>query len=183
MLELKTFLAGMITLQKVYVDWKFDVKDETQVKIWYAAFRNLTDDQFKWLVKEYYTNNDQPPKCIKNLTDILVNRTISCAKIKPEKALDFTREVISSHGGWEYEGRAEIYAELKKYPPLYQTVKEFESSIRNMSANDTYTADRFRRAYEENLRKYATEYTNNKLGLALPENKTKSLPNSLPYEE
>ena len=182
MLELKTFVAGMVTLQKVFVDWKFDVKDETQVKIWYSSFRNLTDEQFKWLIKEYYSNNDQPPKCIKNLTDILVNRNIANAKIKPEKALETVREIISVHGGWEYEGRAEIYADLKKYPPLYQTVKDFEDTIRNMSANDTYTADRFRRAYEENLRTYATDYTNKQLGLALPEGNKPQLANALPYE-
>lgn len=182
MLELKTFIAGIVHLQKFYIGWQFDVKDEMQVKVWYAPFKNLTNEQYMWLIKEYKSHNDQPPKSVKNLTDILVNVYYNRAKIKPENALEFARNVISDKGGWEYGGKAEIYKELEKYPPLYKTVKEFEDTIKNMSANDTYAADRFRRAYESNLRDYASSYANDKLGLALPEPKNKPGSNFLPYE-
>lgn len=183
MLELKTFVAGLITLQKAYIGWQFDVKDEMQVRIWYTPFRNLTEEQYRWLIKEYRAHNEQPPKCVKNLTDILVNVYYNRAKIKPERALEFVRDVISVKGGWDYGGKTEIYKALAKYPPLEKTVREFEDTIKNMSANDTYAADRFRRAYEENLKEYATAYTNEKLGLALPPGDKQALGSgTLPYE-
>ena len=149
MLDLKTFVAGLVTLQKAYIGWEFDIKDEMQVKIWYVPLQNLTEDQYKWLIK----------------------------------ALPFVREVISEKGGCDYGVKAEIYKALEKYPPLHKTVKEFEDTIKNMSANDTYAADRFRRAYESNLREFATAYTMKKLGLALPSGDKQALGSgTLPYE-
>lgn len=182
MLELKTFVAGIVHLQKFYLDWKFDVKDEMQIKVWYTPFKNLTSDQYAWLIKEYKNHNDQPPKSVKQLTDILVNVYYNRAKIKPENALDFVRGVISEKGGWEYGGKTEIYKTLEKYPPLHKTVKEFEDTIKSMSANDSYAADRFRRAYENNLREYASSYTFERLGIALPEPKNTLGSAALPYE-
>lgn len=183
MLDLKTFVAGLVTLQKAYIGWEFDIKDEMQVKIWYVPLQNLTEDQYKWLIKEYRNKNRYPPKCVKDLTDILVEVYYNRAKIKPEGALEFVRNVISEKGGWDYGGKAEIYQVLAKYPPLHKTVKEFEDTIKNMSANDTYAADRFRRAYEDNLKDYATEYMNKKLGLALPSGDKQALGSgTLPYE-
>ena len=184
MLELKTFVAGIVTLQKAYIGWEFNIKDEMQVKVWYMPFKNLTEDQYKWLIKEYRKRNEYPPKSTKNLTDILVDVYYNRAKIKPENALDTVRGIISKCGGWEYGGKKQIYEELNKYPPLLKTVKEFEDTIKNMSANDTYAADRFRRAYETNLREYATDYTTKELGLALPSGEKKVLGSgTLPYEE
>lgn len=182
MLEVKTFVAGLVALQKAYIGWQFDVKDEMQVKIWYSPFKNLTEEQYRWLIKEYRNRNEYPPKSPKSLVDILVEVYYNRAKIKPEKALEFTRNLISEKGGWEYGGKAEIYKVLSKYPPLYKTVKEFEDTIKNMSENDTYAADRFRRAYEDNLREYASSYATEKLGLALPEPKNTLGTSALPYE-
>ena len=184
MLELKTFVAGLITLQKAYIGWQFDVKDEMQVRIWYTPFRNLTEEQYRWLIKEYRAHNDQPPKCSKNLTDILVNVYYNRAKVKPEIALNVVRSIISEKGGWEYGGKTEIYKELSKYPALHDTVKEFEDTIKNMAANDTYAADRFRRAYEDNLRASASKKVEKVLGLALPPGDKQALGSgTLPYEE
>lgn len=182
MLDLKTFVAGLVTLQKAYIGWEFDIKDEMQVKIWYMPLQNLTEEQYKWLIKEYRNKNHYPPKCVKDLTDILVNVYYNRAKIKPERALEFVRDVISEKGGWEYGGKTEIYKELSKYPALLETVKEFEDTIKNMSANDTYAADRFRRAYEERLRASATREVDKRLGIALPEPKNTLGTSALPYE-
>lgn len=171
MLSQEKFISGITYLQKNFIDWKFDIKDEIQVKLWYSAFKNLTDEQFNKLIKEYISKNEQPPKCIKNLTDIYVERQIKSARIPPEKALNVVKDIISECGGWDYDGRTEIYTRLAAYPiSLRETVKEFESSLKNMPANDPYTAERFRRAYEERLRISATNEVNKYLGLSIPDN-------------
>lgn len=183
MLDIKTFVAGLVTLQKAYIGWEFDIKDEMQIKIWYVPLQNLTEDQYKWLIKEYRNKNHYPPKCVKDLTDILVNVYYNRAKVKPEIALNVVRSIINEKGGWEYGGKTEIYKELSKYPALLETVKEFEDTIKNMSANDTYAADRFRRAYEDKLRASASKKVEKVLGLALPSGDKQVLGSgTLPYE-
>lgn len=181
MLSVKTFIGGMSMLKKVYIGWEFDIEDKMQVELWYSSFKNLTDERFNELIKDYITQNEYPPKSIKSLTDIYVNRQVRYAKIQPEKALDTVRDIVSNCGGWEYGGKTDIYAKLKRYPELYETVKEFEDTIRNMASGDTYTADRFRKAYEQKLREHASSNVNKFLGLSFSD------PNvlgsaALPYE-
>ena len=184
MLTQKTFIAGMSALSKGYIGWQFNLNDAVQVNFWYAALKNLTDEQFNWVIKTYYEQNKKPPTCVKDLTEVIANDYFKRAKIKPEGALEYVRGVINEKGGWEYGGKTEIYKELSKYPALYDTVKEFEDTIKNMSANDTYAADRFRRAYEDNLRSSASKKVENVLGLALPPGDKQALGSgTLPYEE
>ena len=182
MLEIKTFITGMEMLKKCYIGWQFDTKDKIQVELWYSAFKNTSDEQFSSILKEYMAHNEYPPKCIKNLTDILVDKTVCQAKISPERALHYVREVISECGGWEYGGKLDIYRRLEKYPALCKTVKEFEATIRAMQANDSYTADRFRKAYEQNLRDAATTRVDMLLGIKVPDNSQVLGQAALPYE-
>ena len=181
MLTQKTFIAGMGALAKGYVGWQFNLNDTVQVNFWYAALKNLTDEQFNWVIKKYYEQNRKPPTCVKDLTEVIANDYFKRAKIKPERALEFVRGVINEKGGWEYGGKTEIYKELSKYPTLCETVKEFEDTIKNMSANDTYAADRFRKAYEERLYTSAVSKVNQFLGIKAEP--TQALGTSaLPYE-
>lgn len=181
MLSKKTFIAEMTLLKKNYIGWQFDLNDQVQIGLWYSAFANLTDERFADLIDDYMASNDKPPMCIKNLTDIYVDRQIKFAKVPPEKALDTIRSVVSDCGGWEY-GKADIYAKLARYPrSLVETVKEFESTLKNMSAKDTYAEDRFRRAYEERLRKSAVAEVNKFLGIQTTESKALGTA-ALPYE-
>lgn len=182
MLSVQSFMTGVEMLKKCYIGWQFDTKDEMQVKLWYSAFKNTSDDQFISIVKEYIAQNDTPPKCIKNLTDILVDKALAQAKIPPEKALHFVKDIISDCGGWEYGGRADIYKRLEKYPALRKTVREFEDTIKTMQSNDTYTADRFRKAYEQNLRDAATTRVDMLLGIKVPDNSQVLGQAALPYE-
>ena len=182
MLSAQSFMTGMEMLKKCYIGWQFDTKDEMQVNLWYSPFKNTTDDQFISIVKEYIARNEYPPKCIKNLTDILVDKALGMAKIPQEKALHFVKDIISDCGGWEYGGRTDIYKRLEKYPALYKTVKEFEATIQTMQANDSYTADRFRKAYEQNLRDAATTRVDTLLGIKVPENSQIFGQAALPYE-
>lgn len=182
MLSAQAFMTGMEMLKKCYIGWQFDTKDEMQVNLWYSVFKSTTEDQFMSIVKEYIAHNDYPPKCIKNLTDILVDKTLLQARISPERALHVVREIISDCGGWEYGGKADIYKKLEKYPALYKTVKEFEATIQTMQANDSYTADRFRKAYEQNLRDAATVRVDALLEIKVPENSQLFGAAALPYE-
>ena len=70
---------------------------------------------------------------------------------------------------------------MAKYPALYETVKEFEDTIKNMPAKDTYTADRFRRAYEQRLRTSASKKVNEFLGISVSDSKALGSA-ALPYE-
>lgn len=182
MLSAQSFMTGMEMLKKCYIGWQFDTKDEMQVNLWYSVFKSTTDEQFMSIVKEYIARNDYPPKCIKNLTDILVDKALLQAKIPPEKALHFVRDIISDCGGWEYGGKADIYKKLEKYPALRKTVKEFEATIQTMRSDDTFTADRFRKAYEQNLRDTATARVDLLLGIKVPENSQIFGQAALPYE-
>lgn len=182
MLSAQSFMTGMEMLKKCYIGWQFDTKDEMQVNLWYSPFKNTTDDQFISIVKEYIARNEYPPKCIKNLTDILVDKALGMAKIPPEKALHFVKDIISDCGGWEYGGRTDIYKRLEKYPALRKTVREFEDTIKTMQSNDTYTADRFRKAYEQNLRDAATTRVDMLLGIKVPDNSQVLGQAALPYE-
>ena len=181
MLPKETFIAGIGLLTKCYIGWGFNINDDIQVGLWYSAFKNLTKEQFISVVNEYMSNNDYPPKCIKNLTDIIVRRYIAKAKLKPEKAFDTIRSIVGECGGWEY-GRKDIYKKLEKYPALYKTVKEFEATIQTMQANDSYTADRFRKAYEQNLRDAAAVRVDALLGIKVPESSQLFGAAALPYE-
>ena len=185
MLSKEKFIAGMTALKKVYVDWKFDLNDDMQIGLWYSAFKNLTDEQFSNTIREYYSHNKKPPMCIRDLTDILVDKIYSTAKIPPEKAFEIVRDIVSDCGGWDYGGKADIYKKLKSYPSsLVETVKEFEDTLRTMSFNDTYTIDRFRKAYAIRLRASAIREVDKRLGIAIAEPKLPSAlgTSALPYE-
>lgn len=170
MLSQKTFIQGMTALTKGFIGWEFDLKDEIQVKVWYGAFKNMNDEQFKAMIAEYYAHNQHPPKCARDLTVVLVDKVVASAKVKPEIALDYVRDIVSECGGWAYGGRDEIYDKLKRYPALSETVHDFEADLRRMSADDTYTADRFRKAYEFKLRTKAIRQVDTALGLNIPDN-------------
>ena len=182
MLKKETFIQGITALKKGYIGWEFDLSDKLQVGFWYSALKGLSDEQFKNMIAEYYAHNNQPPKCARDLTVVLVDKVVANEKVKPEQALDYVRNIISNRGGWQFEGRDEIYSDLKKTPALYDTVKEFEGELRNMRSDDTYTADRFRKAYEIKLRAGAIRQVDTALGLKIPEDK-KLLPGFLPYEQ
>jgi len=170
MLSKETFIAGMSALKKGYIGWEFDLSDDMQITFWYSAFKGLSDEQFNMMIGEYYAHNKYPPQSARALTEVLVDKVVGNAKIKPENALNTVRDIVSNRGGWEYEGRAEIYQDLKKYPALSETVHEFEADLRRMSADDTYTADRFRKAYEVRLRTNAIKQVDTALGLNIPDN-------------
>lgn len=190
MLSVKSFMSGIELLKKCYIGWQFDTKDEIQVKLWYSSFKNLTDEQFKNLIKDYYAHYKQPPKCVRDLTEILVDKFYATAKIPPERALETIRDIVNKNGGWEY-GRADIYKDLSKCPgSLIETVREFESSLRLMTANDTYTAERFRKAYAIRLRASAIREVDKRLGLSfqdgskqLGSGESSTIGRCLPYEE
>lgn len=170
MLSKEKFISGMEILKAAYFDFKFDTNNEMQVKVWYSVFKNLSDEAFINIIKEYYPINQHPPKCPRDLTSIIVDRIVADEKVKPEQALDTVRDIVSRCGGWQYEGREEIYQALKNYPALHDTVKEFESELRNLRVDDTYTADRFRKAYEVKLRTGAIRQVDTALGLNIPDN-------------
>lgn len=189
MLTLQSFVSGMELLKKCYIGWQFDTKDEVQVKIWYSSFKNLTDEQFKNLIKDYYIHNKQPPMSVRYLTEILVDKFYAAAKIPPEKAIGTVREIVNKNGGWEY-GRTDIYKDLSKCPEaLIETVREFEDSLRTMLANDTYISDRFRKAYAVRLRASAIREVDKRLTFVPDESKklgsgeSNTMGRCLPYEE
>lgn len=182
MLSQEKFIAGMEYMKVAFITWQFDIQNKAQVNIWYSVVKGLSDEAFSDLVKIYIAHNVNPPKSPREFISVLVDKVVSNAKIKPESALDYVREIVSKRGGWLYEGRQEIYSDLKRYPPLLETVKEFEGELRNMAADDTYTADRFRRAYEIKLRANAIRQVDTALGLTMPDEK-KLLPGFLPYEQ
>lgn len=182
MLPQEKFIAGMKTLKAAFIGWQFDITDELQVGVWYSVVKGLDEKTFSDIVRSIIGHNVNPPKSPREFIAILVDGEVAKAPIKPENALNTVREIVSNCGGWAYDGRTEIYEELKKHPALCETVHEFEGELRNMNADDTYTADRFRRTYEIKLRAGAIRQVDKSLGLNMPDEK-KLLPGFLDYEQ
>ena len=160
-MDAKAFLQGINYLKANYINWAFDINNDMQIKVWYKKFANLETQTFMAIVERYTETNKFPPQSPADLLDVL-RAEISSGEDDPNQAWQEVVRLISQYGF--YYGRDKIYAALQDKPALYRTVKDFESELRYLMTDDTYTPQRFKKAYEINLKREAESKTSLMIG-------------------
>lgn len=150
MLDQKVFLQGINYLKANYINWGFDINNDLQIKVWYKKFSNLDAAVFMGLVEKYTELNKFAPNSPAELLDLLRD-TMTQKEIAPTEAWQEVIRLIHKHG-FNY-GREKILAALDDKPALKKTVLEFENDLRFLEVGDTYTPQRFIKAYEINLKR------------------------------
>ena len=149
MLSKKTFLEGVTILQKMFLNWTFNSKDPLQMQLWYEAFKGVEDKKFMDVIATYCKTRIHPPM---NPNEILMvlSEEIEKNYLDPDRAFQKVRELIRDYG-WMY-GSKDIYSAISDNPALTKTVKDMESELRSLTSDDTFTPERFRKAYAVNLK-------------------------------
>lgn len=150
MLDQKTFLQGINYLKANYINWGFDINNDLMLKVWFKKFSNLEPNVYIGLIEKYTELNKFAPNSPGDLLELLRDQ-ITKQEVAPGEAWQEVIRLIHRHGF--YYGRENILAELENKPALKKTVLEFESELRYLATDDTYTPQRFQKAYEINLKR------------------------------
>lgn len=161
MLDQKVFLQGINYLKANYINWQFDINNDLMLKVWYKKFSNLETNVFMGLLEKYTELNKFPPNSPAELLELLRDQ-ITQQEIAPNEAWQEVRELIQKYGF--YYGASKIYAALEDKPALLKTVREFEGELRCLMADDTYTPERFKKAYAINLKRQVESRSSLMLG-------------------
>ena len=65
------FAKGISYLKKLYLKWDFDLSDMVLLEIWYGKFKDLTNESFIEVIKEYSSSNQFPPSSPFDLLNII----------------------------------------------------------------------------------------------------------------
>lgn len=150
MLDQKVFLQGINYLKANYINWGFDLNNDLMLKVWYKKFSNLEASVFMGLVEKYTELHRFAPNSPAELLDLL-REQITQKELTNGEAWEEVVRLIHRYGF--YYGRDKIYAALADKPALLKTVKEFEGELRSLQVDDSYTPERFKKAYAINLKR------------------------------
>lgn len=150
MLDQKVFLQGINYLKANYLNWGFDLNNDLMLKVWYKKFSNLEPSVFMELIEKYTELHKFPPNSPAELLDLL-REHITQRELTHGEAWEEVIRLIHRYGF--YYGREQIYEALADKPALLKTVKEFESELRCLQIDDSYTPERFKKAYAINLKR------------------------------
>ena len=150
MLKKETFLKGINILMKTYLNWKFDITDDLQIQIWYNQFKNLQDNLYIEIINKYISCNKFPPNCPYDLIETL-KIAIEENKLSSDGAWNKVLELVREYG-FKYNAD-KIYESVKEDEILKKTIEYFERELENLKSDDQYVAERFKKAYEMNLKR------------------------------
>ena len=183
MLNKETFTKGITIIQKMFLNWSFNSKDPLQMQLWYEALQGIEDDKFMDVIKTYCTTRIHAPNCPNDLLMILADDEEKKWP-NPNQAFERVRELIRTWG-WLW-GRQDIYEAIKDNPALVKTVKEMETELRELTSDDTFTPERFRKAYAINLKTMCMRKRDEQLRLTVAAGtqsiESPDLGRALPYE-
>lgn len=178
MLNQQIFMNEMKMIKYTYLNWSFNTSDEMQMRIWYGFFSNLSEEEFCRMVETYRTTNIHAPNSPNDLLMVLVEEDEKKFE-DPHRAFAKVRQLIRDNG-WQY-GRQDIYDSIKGNPALYKTVKDMEPELRELTADDKFLPERFRKEYAVQLKAMCIRNRNAKLtNQQLPPSSTTGF---LPYEK
>lgn len=178
MLNQQIFMNEMRMIKYTYLNWNFNTADEMQMRTWYGFFSNLSEEDFCRMVETYRTTNVHAPNSPNDLLMVLVEEDEK-NYADPYRAFALVRQLIRDNG-WQY-GRQDIYDSIKGNPALYKTVKDMEPELRELTADDKFLPERFRKEYAVQLKAMCIRNRNAKLtNPQLPSNDTAGF---LPYEK
>lgn len=150
MLDQKTFLQGINYLKANYLNWAFDVNNDLMLKVWYKKFSNLEPKIFMGIIEKYTELHKFPPNSPAELLELLRDQ-MTKGELTQGEAWEEVMRLIHRHGF--YYNRDRIFEALADKPALLKTVREFEGELRNLQIDDTYTPERFKKAYAINLKR------------------------------
>lgn len=170
----KAFIEGISILKAVYMDWKFDLNNPTQVKTWYSVLFPITDEDFGQLIQVICRTRVKAPSSPAEFFQIMASEE-EAKFISPGEAFNKVLGLIREHG-FVY-GSDKIYAAIADNPPLTKTVREMESELRELMVGDEFVPERFRKAYRYNVALIAEKRKNERIknGLRLEENNRRRL--------
>lgn len=161
MLDQKVFLQGINYLKANYLNWQFDINNDLMLKVWYKKFSNLETNVFMSLLEKYTELNKFPPNSPAELLELLRDQ-ITQQETSANEAWQEVLTLIQRYGF--YYNRNKIFAALEDKPALKKTVAEFERELANLTTGDTYTPERFKKAYEINLKRQVDNKSSLMLG-------------------
>ena len=158
----KSFINGMNYLKSAYINWAFDMNSQMQIRVWYDAIKQLNDEEFIGIVKEFIGKNKFPPQSPVELLDVKVSNnyelSVDEAWNKAVRAMNEYSFDRSQYVDYDREGNRicythaqRLYASLCKYPVLSKTVKDYETLLDQWDGSD-YLASEFKKSYERNLK-------------------------------
>lgn len=156
-----TFLQGINYLKACYVNWQFDLNNDLALKVWAKKFEYLDDVTFMAIIEKYTEQSKFPPQSPAELLDVLRDE-ISKSELNSHQAWQTVVDLIGRYG-FSYH-RDEIYDAIKDKPALYRAVRDFESELRFLAADDTFTPERFKRTYEMYLKRESEDKTSALIG-------------------
>lgn len=182
MLSKETFIKGITVLQKIFLKWTFNSKDNLQVSLWYKAFEGLDDKEFMKVVEIYCKTRVNAPGSPREILMILTEEEEKKWP-NPDAAFNRVRELIREYG-WDY-GSRDIYNGIKDNPVLLETVKEYEYDLRQLTVDDQFTPKRFKDSYILKLKTMCMKNIDDKLrmGSNNPAMIESQNSNFLPYEQ
>ena len=161
MLDQKVFLQGINYLKANYLNWGFDLNNDLMLKVWYKKFSNLEPSVFMGIIEKYTELHKFPPNSPAELLDLL-REHITQKELTHGEAWEEVIRLIHRYGF--YYGREKIYEALADKPALLKTVKEFEPELRNLQIDDSYTPERFKKAYNVYLKRQTESHSSKLLG-------------------
>lgn len=184
MLSKETFIKGITVLQKIFLNWTFNSKDALMVSLWYKALNGIDDNDFLRVIETYCKTRVKAPNSPNELLMILAEEEEKKWP-NPEQAFDKVRNLIRTYG-WMY-GSKDIYHGIQNNPALVETVKEFETDLRELTVTDQFTPKRFKEAYAVKLKAMCMKKRDEKLRIGAGQKvaaiESGSMGRALPYEE
>jgi len=172
MISAGLFTKGITHLKNIYANWNFDLKNKDMLSAWYDMFKNLDEETYRFIIKEYINTCEYAPQSPLSLLKLLDNYYTQ-KELPPNEIWNKVLGLVRSYG-FKY-GRTNIYKELQAYPVLTQTVKQYESELSNLMVGDTHTRKNFENAYSDNLKAYAKQQKEKTLEIGTSKNDTKLL--------
>lgn len=154
-LDKTIYLKGLKYLNAYYNTFKFDVKDDMKLGVWYSAFEDFDNEDFTNLVKAYCKNNPYAPQSPTSLLDY--GKTLLLDSfMTSDEAWETT---ISLLRALTYDF-SRFYKQVDN-PLISSTVKAIESQFYGvLTENLPYVRNDFKKAYEDNARVVATQKAN-----------------------
>lgn len=184
MLNKELFLKEITILKAFYTKWNFNDKDPMQMNVWYQSFAAVDDKDFERIIETFCRTHIHAPESPNEILMILANEEEK-KWMNPQQAFNYVRELIRDYG-WYY-GSKDIYSRIKNNPALFETVKEMENDLQELTDRDQFIPKRFKDIYAVKLKTMCMRKRDEKLRLSASQTpaviESEIIGKALPYEK
>ena len=136
-------MKGINYLNDYYANFKFDIKNDAKIEIWYDVFKGFDNDMFKGVIKAYCRSEVYPPQSPTHILQFAQGVRIQ-GMPTAESEWELVRAALVKHG-MAYN-KHNFYNELK--PLTAETCREIEHYLATMSSdNRDFVRNDFIRIY------------------------------------